>query len=104
MNPPNEDLFFVGIANHSEVRKELLVSSKNLLSSLKQYEHFVALKEDKAQVVKDLQKVFGEIISLNRKLRSFVPKMPNDKQKMPSGKLEILEDELARVEKRLNSL
>ncbi len=106
----DENLFFVGVKDHLEVRKDLLVSSKNLLSSLKQHETFCQLKEQKSTLVVDLQRVFDELLILNKKLRNIIPKLPtkdldrDEPEKLPKGKLDLLDDELARVERRLSSL
>lgn len=111
-----ENLFFVGVKDPVEVRKELLHSSKNLLNSLRRYESFIQVKEEKAQVENELQRVFDELLILNKKLRNQLPKIPvkgaeeaprkeePQKAPVPKGKFDILEQELARVEKRLNSL
>ena len=40
-----EELFFVGIRDPIEIRKELLTSSKNLIDSLKLYEAYKDVKE-----------------------------------------------------------
>ena len=115
----DETLFFVGVKDHVEVRKELLISSKNVLNSLKRYEMFMQVKEEKARVENELQRVFDELLLLNKKLRNHLPKVPikggvEDSPQQPrkeepkissqKGNMDILEEELARVEKRLSSL
>ena len=123
-----DELFFVGIKDHLEVRKELLTSSKNIIDSLKHYENYKSVKEDKMQYVLELKRVFDELLLLNKKLRNKMPKVPvkiptlearereepepraakEMPRKTPSPetrtKLELLEAELAKVEARLGHL
>jgi hypothetical protein len=122
-----EELFFVGIRDPIELRKELLTSSKNLIDSLRRYEAFKDLKEEKLQNVLELKHVFDELLVLNRKLRNHLPRIPGkvptalkEMRQMREGpkpaksagkpakigknKIDVLEEELARIEERLGSL
>lgn len=122
-----EELFFVGIRDPIELRKELLTSSKNLIDSLRRYEAFKDIKEEKLQNVLELKHVFDELLVLNRKLRNHLPRMPlkvppalKELQQMREGpkpmkiagkpskigknKIDVLEEELAKIEERLGSL
>ena len=120
-----DELFFVGIRDPIELRKELLTSSKNLIDSLRRYEAFKDLKEEKLQHIIELKRVFDELLVLNRKLRNHLPRIPvkvptlGEMQrethkpatkasakvvKMARNKIDVLEDELAKIEERLGSL
>ena len=122
-----EELFFVGIRDPIELRKELLTSSKNLIDSLRRYEAFKDIKEEKLQHVLELKHVFDELLVLNRKLRNNLPRIPiktppalKELQQMREGpkpvkiagktakigknKIDVLEEELAKIEERLGSL
>jgi len=123
-----EELFFVGIRDPVELRKELLTSSKNLIDSLRRYEAFKDLKEEKLQHIIELKRVFDELLVLNRKLRNHLPRIPvkvptalKEMQQMREGpkttskasaktvkmarnKIDVLEEELAKIEERLGSL
>ena len=119
-----DDLFYVGIRDPIEVRKELLHSSKSLIDSLRRYEAFKDLKEEKLRQVLQLKHVFDELIVLNKKLRGKFPSMPIkpapvslarelEEARAPraklvpkheKSKLDVLEEELAKVESRLGSL
>jgi hypothetical protein len=121
-----EELFFVGIRDPIELRKELLTSSKNLIDSLRRYEAFKNLKEEKLQNVLELKRVFDELLVLNRKLRGHLPRMPGKiptvlketqqregpkptkvagkPAKIGKNKIDVLEEELAKIEERLGSL
>ncbi len=128
----DEQLFFVGIREHQTVRKDLLQSSKMLLDSLKRHELYRRVKEDKLRAVNDLKRVFDELLILNKKFRGKLPKVPVKvpdvpmreeprPQALPKGakssplkqeklqsssksKLDLLEEELAKVEARLGGL
>ena len=114
-----DELFFVGIRDPIELRKELLTSSKNLIDSLKRYEAYKDVKEEKLLHIMELKRVFDELLVLNKKLRNKLPhipvkaaptltrEMPAQKgkpMKMVKGKIDVLEEELAKIEERLGSL
>lgn len=126
-----QDLFFVGIRDSVELRKELLLSSKNVLDSLRKYEQYKVIKDQKFQYIAELKRVFDELLVLNKKLRAKMPKVPGKTPSFPGAKespaeeepakqsskqpvkierqeklskLDLLEQELARVEERLGRL
>ena len=114
-----DELFFVGIRDPVELRKELLTSSKNLIDSLRRYETFKDMKEEKLQHILQLKRVFDELLVLNRKLRGHLPRVPiktpivareEKTPKMPKiktaakNKIDVLEQELSKIEERLGSL
>jgi len=115
----DDGLFFVGIRDPIELRKELLTSSKNLIDSLRRYEAYKDVKEEKLLHVMELKHVFDELLVLNKKLRNKLPhiplkaappilrEMPTAKGKsikLSKGKIDVLEEELAKIEERLGSL
>ncbi len=113
-----DELFFVGIRDPIEIRKELLTSSKNLIDSLRRYEAYKTVKEEKIRHIVELKKVFDELLVLNKKVRGNLPKIPikapavarETPEKMPKAKpmaktkIDVLEQELAKIEERLGSL
>lgn len=116
-----EELFFVGIKDPIELRKELLTSSKNLIDSLKRYEAFKDIKEEKLRHILELKRVFDELLVLNKKLRNKLPRIPikvppveremseermfkGKPVKMSKSKIDVLEQELAKIEERLGTL
>jgi len=111
-----DELFFVGIPDPIELRKELLTSSKNIIDSLRRHEKYQNIKDQKLQTIMDLKRVFDELLILNKKLRGKLPKIPFKTPKAPKettpskpakgaiSKLDILESELSRVEERLKGL
>ncbi len=119
-----DELFFVGIRDPIEMRKELLTSSKNLIDSLKRYEAYKSVKDEKQQHILELKHVFDELLVLNRKLRGKLPRTPlkaptiereerqekskakpvKTSQKPAQNKVDILEEELSRIEEKLGRL
>ena len=81
-----QDLFFVGIRDSVELRKELLLSSKNVLDSLRKYEQYKVIKDQKFQYVAELKRVFDELLVLNKKLRGKMPKVPGKTPMLPGAK------------------
>ena len=119
------ELFYVGIRDPIEIRKELLTSSKNLIDSLRRYESYKDLKEQKLRFTIELKRTFDELLVLNKKFRNHLPKVPvrtpevtreektmktakTTRTAMPvktqKSKIDVLEDELAKIEQRLGSL
>lgn len=120
------ELFFVGIRDPIEIRKELLTSSKNLIDSLRRYEAYKDLKNEKQQHIMQLKRVFDELLVLNKKLRGKLPRIPlktptverddirqtklvpkqqpKSTIKYTKSKIDVLEDELSKIEERLGSL
>lgn len=119
-----ENPLFVGITNRDELRRDLLECSKSILESLKDYENFKSLREEKIRMVYKLKGELKEISRFINKLRTNLPKVKEvgikklevkkakaEKHKMvrveePKGKTEIerLEEELNEIENKLNSL
>jgi len=117
-----DELFFVGLRDPIEMRKELLTSSKNLIDSLRRYEAYTTVKDEKQQRILELKRVFDELLVLNRKLRGKLPRTPlkiptvmkaEEKRPAPKipkakpaaqNKIDVLEEELARIEERLGGL
>ncbi len=121
-----EELFFVGIRDPIEMRKELLTCSKDLIDSLRRYEQYKDVKEQKLQNIMELKRVFDELLVLNKKMRNHLPRTPlrappairemareerrpvaKGKQtpiKFTRSKIDVLEEELSKIEQRLGSL
>ncbi|MBW3004276.1 hypothetical protein KY310_00390 [Candidatus Woesearchaeota archaeon] len=119
----SKDKFFVGIKNPINARRLLLNSSKDILDALKDFEDFENLKQEKAKYIIELKRVLDEIMVLNRKLKTHLPKtplqappkyehvarkrtgkVPKTKMKEVASKMDLLESELAKVEERLQGL
>lgn len=108
------ELFFVGIKDPIEVRKELLTSSKQVIDSLKRYERYKNINDEKRSTILQLKRVFDELLILNKKMRGKFPSTPSqpartqvvrEAPKPPKrSNLDVLEDELSRIEDRLKAL
>ena len=112
-----EDPLYVGVADPVGLRKDLLNSSKLIIGSLKKYEIFHVLREEKGKYVSDLKKSLREINMLTRRLKQMLPKTSIQPQpKLPEfeeeeaiqpriikekTRLAELEDELAKIDERL---
>ncbi|PIN75841.1 hypothetical protein COV18_01520 [Candidatus Woesearchaeota archaeon CG10_big_fil_rev_8_21_14_0_10_37_12] len=116
-----DDVFYVGINESTELRRELLTNSKKLLISLKQYEKYSRISEEKIQKIRDLKHVYDELTVLNKKIRGKLPNVPvktpeqskqftvSSKQsepikREPKTKIDVLEDELDKIESKLQGL
>lgn len=114
-----QDVFYVGVSDPAGLRRDCLLGGKALLDILKRYEVSKELRENKLEYIYELKRVFDEILVLNRKLRTKLPKVPeapaiDDKERPAAKKLpkkapvrthmDILEDELAKIEERLEAL
>ena len=112
-----QDVFYVGVSDPAGLRRDCLMGGKALLDILKRYEVSKDLRENKLEYIHELKRVFDEILVLNRKLRTKLPKVPEAplvEQKAAPKKLpkkapvrthmDILEDELAKIEERLEAL
>ncbi len=70
----SEESFFVGIRDSSELRKDILTTSKQVIVSLKRYENFKLLRSEKVKLMFELRKTLKELDFLNQKLRKALPK------------------------------
>ena len=115
-----KEVFFVGIRDPSELRRDLLGSVKKIVHSLKRYENINSLRVKKVELTAHLKKVLKEIAFLNNKLKALFPKtklraLPVKKRteirakasakkgtmKKETSELNQLESELAEIEKSL---
>ena len=123
---PSGEVYYVGIKDPVEVRRELLMSSRGLIHSLKRYESFKEIRKEKLNYVYELRRVSEEIAVLNQKLRRKLPaskiraleifqdKKVEEKEtpqvrvkevmRKEKTRLEELETELDKIEDRLNDL
>lgn len=111
---------YVGIKSPIELRRDVLLSSKDALDLLRKIEVMRGLRKQKEETQNDLHHVFEQLIVLNKKFRSAMPKATISEVpvlEMPvvetpveypvSGektKLQILEEELSAIENKLAAL
>jgi hypothetical protein len=121
-----QNLLFVEIREPQGTRRDILMATKDVLDALKRYEEYKSIQSEKSQAIGQLRRVIDELQSLNRKLRSKMPKLPvklptelmiSPRERegkiftgpVPSGarpksKLDVLQEELAKIEERLSGL
>lgn len=118
-----ESAFYVCIDDPISMRRDFLLSSKNILDTLKTFESASEVRSEKLSLFHELKDVCNDILKLDRKLRSLLPKTKISanifkaekaplkkivkkpaKKSVLKAKLDVLEDELSRVESRLRSL
>lgn len=66
--------FYVGVANASTVRKTMLETSRELLMSLKQYEHLRNIRAQKSALYTQYNTQIASVKSLMVKLQRAIPK------------------------------
>jgi hypothetical protein len=111
-----KELFFVGISEPVEVRKELLGCSKDVITTLKRFERFKQLRSEKSETVAQLKKQFDELYAMSNKLKQLLPKTKlraigklefgahEPSRKEPANSLDRLEQQLTELEGKLGQL
>jgi len=70
-----DEHFFVGIRNPSELRKDLITCSRDVVTALIKYEEqYKELRFNKGAQLAELKKAVDDLVFLNKKLRSHLPK------------------------------
>ena len=119
--PPST--LFVELPDHSGVRRDVLMSTKDVLDALRRYEEYKRIKSEKLQALSELKQTVNQISTLNRKLRSKLPKTQiripevstREREELftgpspassarPKSKLDSLQEELEKIESRLGAL
>lgn len=115
---------YIGIPDHLDIRRDLLLCSKDIITSLKAYE---SAREDRLKRIEltfELHKIMDELGVLTKKTRLKLPRMPGrisisqetspkseqtgspikKAKKIESDKLGILDQEMTRIEAKLKRL
>ncbi len=90
-----EQSFYVGVQNPADVRKTMLEASRELLLSLKQYEHLRNIRAQKLSLYSQYQSEISAIKSLLAKLQRAVPKHDMALLTPPKQKEDIPEQAIA---------
>ncbi|MEM4242516.1 MAG: hypothetical protein QXM31_01290, partial [Candidatus Woesearchaeota archaeon] len=118
MKKPETDLLFVELREPSATRRDVLMSTKDVLDVLRRYEEYRRTSDEKQKALAELKQVVDSLQSLNRRLRNKMPKVPfkaeshelaregEDESIMgpapetarPKSKLDILQEELEKIE------
>lgn len=71
--PDNKDMYYVGIEDASDMRKEVLFAAKSLIVSLKKYEQIKTGRRLKIELFSQLKTKIKEINLLLDKLKNLMP-------------------------------
>jgi len=116
------NLLYVGIPESDLVRKDILGSAKKVITLLRDHKDYAALRQQKEEHIILLKKVLDGIANQTRKLKNTLPKttlgieakqntrnqrvaqkQSEQKNSTPASKIELLEQELDKIEKRLKA-
>ncbi len=114
-NEPKSGEFYVEISEATDLRKELLLSSKQLIHSLKKQKEYQSLRVKKKELTKELSNVMNEIKELASSLQERLPKtktaLKSKEKKQKAQSSEEFEDKedhfmkkLSKIEERLQAL
>lgn len=123
-----ESVFFVGIKDPDEMRRNILETAREAIQTLQLFEKFRNIRDEKVKAINKLKSDLRETTRLVSKLRNSLPKARlrvklHEHEKLKGGKakrkkkskevvvegaakgeLEKLEEELSAIEGRLGSL
>ena len=108
-----DDSFYVQIPDPVEFRRNLLLSSKELIELLKHSEKINEIRDEKMKNIAELRMITEEIVLLNNKVKSAMPKAKLKHAPMrklsriasPKRKdIALLESELGKIEEKLMDL
>jgi len=75
----DDQVFFVNIADAYNLRRAILLTSKEFIGLLKQHEHFVRIREQKNEEIKKLDSIMREIGQLNEDFKAKLPEVKSIK-------------------------
>lgn len=103
-----KDVFFVGVKEPIEIRRNILEASREMVLLLQMYEKFKTVRDEKRQATEKLRSLIREIALLASRLKRHLPKtdlrvMPIEegKRKEVAKHIPIAEEEVKKEEKML---
>lgn len=103
--------FYVGIPDADNIRKDLLGSSKAIIRSLKRYNNYKHIKEEKLSLMYEFIATIKNIDASLSKISEGLPEEPQLSKKniketsnKPKRIEELFEQKLEEIEKRLSAL
>lgn len=121
----HKPIFFVEVVDHVSLRRNILQSLRDILDSMQKFHDFERKKEQKTKKIAELRTIINRTNALIWKLKEILPAMkiaqpkqskrqkaelaqqavqPAQKQPKQKSELDMLEDELAMIERKLNKL
>ena len=113
----SSQVFYASIPEPTEFRKDVLLSQKAIIDSLKKYEHIKALRAEKEMRIAELKKMLGSLKVIAGKMKAALPAgavLRKETKKAGSpvrkeatqrkSKMQVLEDELGKIENKLSGL
>ena len=70
----SKDPLYIGVSNPVDLRKNVLLCARGVISSLKNYEAYKTVSKEAVETTFELRKTMEELVVLNRKLRLAFPK------------------------------
>ena len=108
--------FYASIPEPTEFRKDVLLTQKAIIDSLRKHEHIRALRAEKEMRISELKKMLTQLKVISGKMKSSLPaqavrkapaksagKAPR-KETVGQSKIDVLESELSKIESKLSSL
>ncbi len=88
MKESEENLFYVGIKEHVELRRNVLESSKAMIQTLQRMEMLKEIKMRKHEKISALKEIIREINKLNSRLRLELPRTKMMEEPLKKEKIE----------------
>ena len=117
MAKKEENPLFVGVTNGEELRRSMLECSKGILESLKRYEQFKNIREEKGKLVTQLKSDIKGVSRLINSLKTQLPKIKDagiKKEKTKKAEVEVpqkagiekprAQTEIEKLESELNDI
>ena len=109
------NVFYASIPSPTEFRKDVLLSQKSVIDSLKKYEHIKTLQTEKEHMIAELKKMLTALKTIANKMKTRLPaqamKLPHAPKRVPTkevvkrkSKMQVLEAELSKIESKLSTL
>ena len=121
-----EGMFFVELEQPVDIRRDILETLKEIITTLKKFERFKEIRAERIKAINEYRYIMGEIYELNNQLRAKIPKAKINLKKKTISKpvavtvshkkktvvkrskraseLDKLENELASIEAKLGKL
>lgn len=118
--PEKKELFYIGVRNAVDIRRNILESTKEFVQVLQMYESYAKLRPEILKKTEKLQSDIQMIKRWNSRLKRILPetglraepikkkkpekKLKEGKPEKPASELEKLESELNIIESRLSKI